>query len=56
MIVIRSLNIRIIYFIGVAGVERQPPTSEATSSNVIRHCHDFGRVRNRSPRSHAQRA
>lgn len=46
----RTLTIRIKDFLGITYAETQPTTSEATSSNVVRRCHDCGRARNKSTR------
>lgn len=46
----RSLTIKIKDFLGITDQERQTPVSEATSSNVVRRCHDCGRARNKNTR------
>lgn len=46
----RFLTMHIKDFLGVLELERPPPTSEATSSNVVRRCHDCGRARNKNTR------
>lgn len=46
----RSLTIKIKDFLGVMDAEKQPPTSEGTSSNIVRRCHDCGRARNKNTR------
>ncbi|KAH9633350.1 hypothetical protein HF086_004064 [Spodoptera exigua] len=46
----RTLTIKIKDFLGITYAETQPTTSQGTSSNVVRRCHDCGRARNKSTR------